>query len=340
MSESSLRVAVVGASGYTGEELLKICLRHPAIQLTALTSRQLEGVRLGEFLGISGKGAELAFENLSPEEVAKRADVFFLSLPHKVSSEFVVPLMEAGKTVFDLSADFRLKDVSRYAEFYDFDHPAPDLLDKAVYGLPELYAKEIAAAQLIACPGCYPTSIILPLAPLLRERLIDGHRLVINSLSGVSGAGKNAAYLFCECNENLRAYSVPQHRHLPEMEQELSALAGSPLKVSFTPHMVPVTRGMLTTISAPFIGENMKEIRAAYDSFYAGRKFIRVLSDDQLPETRRVMHTNFAEIAFRWDSRTSRLVLICAIDNLGKGAAGQAVQAFNTRFGFSEDAGL
>ncbi|MFZ5806220.1 MAG: N-acetyl-gamma-glutamyl-phosphate reductase [Verrucomicrobiota bacterium] len=337
-----MRVAIVGASGYTGEELINTCLRHPGIQLAKITSRQYAGARLGDFLGINGDGADLVFENLTPEQVAQEADVVFLSLPHGVASEYVVPLLEKQKIVFDLSADFRLKDAAVYKEFYQRDHPAPQLLKESVYGLPELYADEIKKARLIACPGCYPTSVILALAPALREKLIDPAQIVVTAMSGVSGAGKKLdnAYLFCECNENLRAYSIPKHRHLSEMEQELSALAGERIRISFTPHLVPVNRGILTTISASCVDKTDDVILSSYQKFYEKSLFVRVLNSSRLPETRRVLKTNFAEIACRLDTRTNRLMIICAIDNLGKGAASQAMQAFNIRFGLPEDEGL
>lgn len=337
-----IKAAIVGSSGYTGEELLRICLRHPNIQVTKITSRQFAGKSLGDFIGAEGDHAKITFENLDPLQVADHADIFFLGLPHGVAAEYAVPLLEKGKIVFDLSADFRLKDAALYDEFYKLKHPAPQLLKESVYGMPELYSEEIKKARLIACPGCYPTSIILALAPALKNNLIDAKQITINSLSGVSGAGRKVEtpYLFCECNENLKAYSVPKHRHTPEIEQELSKLAGESLKVSFTPHLVPVTRGMLTTITAPFAGKNEDDVQKIYENFYADKKFVRILGKNQLPETRRLMRTNFIEIACRVDPRTNRLVMISAIDNLSKGAASQAVQAFNVRFGFAEDEGL
>jgi N-acetyl-gamma-glutamyl-phosphate reductase len=336
-------VAVVGASGYTGEELLRVLLRHPHVSLKAITSRQWAGQSLEKVLGASARGSGLTFENLDPEQLSERADIFFLALPHGVASEFAVPLLKAGKTVFDLSADFRLKDPSAYQIYYHEKHPAPDLLEKSVYGLPELYREALKKAQLIACPGCYPTSTILGLAPALKQGLIRTETLIVNSLSGISGAGKKAdlLYSFCERDENLMPYSVPSHRHIPEIEQELSLLAGEKVVISFTPHLVPLIRGMLTTTVA-----SMKtpittgEVQKCYEDFYQNETFVTVLSQDQLPETKRVMRSNFIEIAVRCDARTGRIFFFSAQDNLSKGAASQAVQAFNVRYGLDEAVGL
>ena len=338
-----VKVAVVGASGYTGEELLRVLLRHPNIELTTITSRQMAGQSLSRILGPSAGRTGLVFQNLGPQEAAPLADVFFLALPHGVAAEYAVPLLQAGRTVLDLSADFRLKSESKYKEYYKETHPAPALLQESVYGLPELYRDQIKKARLIACPGCYPTSAILALAPALRHKLIRHETIVINSLSGVSGAGKKAdtLYSFCERDENLSPYSVPGHRHIPEIEQELAGLAGEPVMISFTPHLVPVIRGMLTTVCATLTRPVCQsEVQAVYEKEYAGEAFVPVLPSDQLPETKRVMRTNTCEVAVRCDPRTNRLFCFSAQDNLGKGAAMQAVQAFNVRFGFNENTGL
>ena len=338
-----VKVAVVGASGYTGEELLRVLLRHPNIELTAITSRQMAGQPLSSVLGPSAGRTRLAFQNLGPQEVSACADVFFLALPHGVAAEYAVPLLQAGKTVLDLSADFRLKSEAKYKEYYKETHPAAGLLQESVYGLPELYRKELKKARLIACPGCYPTSSILALAPALRHKLIRPETIIINSLSGISGAGKKADTLFsfCERDENLAPYSVPSHRHIPEIEQELSNLAGQPVMISFTPHLVPVIRGMLTTVCATLTRPvTQDEVQSIYEKEYAGEEFVPVLPSGQLPETKRVMRTNACEVAVRCDPRTNRLFCFSAQDNLGKGAAMQAVQAFNVRFGHAECTGL
>ncbi|MFM8654576.1 MAG: N-acetyl-gamma-glutamyl-phosphate reductase [Verrucomicrobiota bacterium] len=340
---SPVSIAIVGASGYTGEELVRICVRHPGMKVTAVTSRQLKGKTLEETLAVSGAGGQIRFEDLSAAEVAKKADVVFLALPHGVSAEIGNELRTAGKRVFDLSADFRLKDAKVYEKTYGAVHPAPARFGEAVYGLPEIHRERIKKADLVACPGCYPTTAILGLAPALKSGRVAGEGIVISSMSGVSGAGKKMepGYLFAECNENLRAYSVPNHRHRPEIEQELSAVAGSAVKVAFVPHLAPLNRGMLTSISFPLKkGTTQAELQKEYADFYKDSAAVRVLAGEALPETKRVMGRHGAELAVRVDEWTGRALVIVAIDNLGKGAAGQAVQCFNLRHGFPEGEGL
>ncbi|MDR0533561.1 MAG: N-acetyl-gamma-glutamyl-phosphate reductase [Verrucomicrobiales bacterium] len=337
------KVAVVGASGYTGEELLRVLSRHPNIELTAVTSRQYAGKTISQLLGPQALSANLVLENLDPAAVGGKAEVFFLALPHGVAAEYAVPLLKAGKVVIDLSADFRLKNPAKYKEYYKEEHPAPELLKESVYGLPELYREALKNAQLIACPGCYPTSAILALAPALRHKLIRPETIVVNSLSGVSGAGKKAdvVYSFSERDENMMPYSVPKHRHIPEIEQELSNLDGEAVAISFTPHLVPLVRGMLTTVIAEMVHPHKQEdVQKIYEDFYRHEPFVPVLPADQLPETKRVQRTNACEVAVRADARTGRLLMFSAQDNLGKGAATQAVQAFNVRFGYPEATGL
>lgn len=342
LTSKKIRIGIVGASGYTGEEIVRLALRHPRLQLEKLTSRQYEGTTLGDMLGLKGEAGALAFENLAPDALTKAVDVAFLCLPHGVAAEYAAPMLERGKIVIDLSPDFRLNDRDIYREYYKLDHPAPELLEQAVYGLPEINAEPLRKADLIACPGCYPTTALLSLGPMLRNKLVSPTGIVINSLSGVSGAGKKVSpnYLFCEISQNLQAYSPTGHRHIPEIEQELSKMAGEPATVTFVPHLVPVVRGMISTISVPFRGVSIGEVRDAFEAAYADHSFIRILSGDELPQTRRVIHSARAEIAFRLDRRTNRLILICAIDNLGKGAAWQAVQCLNIRQGFKQWEGL
>jgi len=340
---SPVSIAIVGASGYTGEELVRICVQHPGMKVTAVTSRQLKGKTLEETLAVSGAAGQIRFEDLSAAEVAKKADVVFLALPHGVSAGMGGELRVAGKRVFDLSADFRLKDPKIYEKTYGAAHPVPARLEEAVYGLPEIHRERIKKADLVACPGCYPTTAILGLAPALKSGRVAGEGIVISSMSGVSGAGKKMepGYLFAECNENLRAYSVPNHRHRPEIEQELSAVAGSAVKVAFVPHLAPLNRGMLTSISFPLKkGTTQAELQKEYADFYKDSAAVRVLAGEALPETKRVMGRHGAELAVRVDEWTGRALVIVAIDNLGKGAAGQAVQCFNLRHGFPEGEGL
>jgi len=338
-----LSIAIVGASGYTGEELVRICVRHPGMKVAAVTSRQLKGKTLQETLAVAGAAGAIRFEDLSAQEVAKKADVVFLALPHGVSAEIGNELRAAGKRVFDLSADFRLKGAKVYEKTSGAAHPAPSRLSEAVYGLPEIHREKIKRADLVACPGCYPTTAILGLAPALQAGRVAGEGIVISSMSGVSGAGKKVetSYLFAECNENLRAYSVPNHRHRPEIEQELSAVAGAGVKVAFVPHLAPLNRGMLTSISFPLKkGTKQAELQKEYEMFYEKASAVRVLGEDSLPETKRVMGRHGAELAVRVDEWTGRALVVVAIDNLGKGAAGQAVQCFNLRHGFPEGEGL
>ena len=341
-----IKTAIVGASGYTGMELLRLLLGHPQVELVAVTSRQEAGKALGQVFPRFSKvpGAGLIFTEPDPEAIAATgAEVAFLALPHGVAAGIARALLERGLRVIDLSADFRLRDPAVYAEYYDHPHPAPDLLDRAVYGLPELRAAEIREARLVASPGCYPTSILLPLLPLLRGNLIDAASIVAHSLSGVSGAGRKAdlSLLFCECNESVRAYGIPKHRHLSEIEQELSLAAGKQVTITFIPHLIPVTAGILTTTTARLRqGVAAEAIGQALEAAYTHAGFVRLLGRGGCADTKNVTRTNFIDIGWQYDPRTGRVVLMSAEDNLGKGAGGQAVQCFNLMFGFSETAGL
>ena len=348
------KVAIVGASGYSGEELVRLLLNHPQAELTAVTSRQYAGQTLAQIFprfANHPKAKALRFTEPNAELLAKQADIVFLALPHGVAAEYAVPLLNGGCTVIDLSADFRLRSAAIYKEFYTHDHPAPDLLAKAIYGLPEVYRGEIKKAQLIASPGCYPTSILLPTIPLLKAKLIKPAGIIADSLSGVSGAGRKAEldYLFCECNESVRPYGVPKHRHLSEIEEQLSFAAGAPVTIQFTPHLMPVNRGILTTLylapaehfsdaaGAAALGE---KVAACYRAAYANEPFVRLLEGKALPDTKNVVGTNVCEFAWRLDPRTGRLIVMSAEDNLVKGASGQAVQSMNILCGFPETAGL
>jgi N-acetyl-gamma-glutamyl-phosphate reductase len=336
------KVAIVGASGYTGEELVRLLLRHPQAELTAVTSRQLAGTTVAEVFprtALHSAAHEVRFSEPSAEKLAAEAEVVFLALPHGVAVEFAAPLLRLGARVIDLSADFRIKNPETYREFYGHEHGAPDLLANAIYGLPEIRRDEIREARLVACPGCYPTSILLPLIPLLRGKLIEPRSIIASSLSGVSGAGRKAEldYLFVECNESVRPYGVPKHRHLAEIEQELSLIAGSAITIQFTPHLVPVNRGILTTL---YLTPTAKGIDAAFENAYASAPFVRLLGERSLPDTKNVVGSNVVEIAWRHDPRTGRLIVMSAEDNLLKGASGQAMQCFNLMCGYEETAGL
>jgi N-acetyl-gamma-glutamyl-phosphate reductase len=341
-----IKTAVVGASGYTGSELLRLLLQHPHVDLCAVTSRQEAGKSIASlfprYRGLPG--SELTFIAPDADAIAATgAAVAFLALPHGVAAEIASALLERDVKVIDLSADFRIHDASIYAEFYQHPHPAPNLLEKAVYGLAEMRPHEIAAASLIASPGCYPTSILLPLIPLLRENLIDPQSIIANSMSGVSGAGKKAdtAYLFCECNESLRAYGIPKHRHLAEIEQELSIAAGETVRITFIPHLVPVNTGIHSSITASLrSGATVERVGAALANAYDQKPFVRLLGAGVCADTKNVTRTNFIDIGWHLDARTNRLILTSAEDNVVKGAGGQAVQSFNLIFGLDEKAGL
>ena len=348
----SKSVAIVGASGYSGEELVRLLLTHPHAELTAVTSRQYAGQTLAQVFpkfAHHPRARMLHFTEPRADLLARQAQAVFLALPHGVAAEFAVPLLQLACQVIDLSADFRVKDPAVYQEFYAQEHPAPALLSQAVYGLPELYRAQIRNATLIASPGCYPTSILVPTVPLLRAGLIEPAEIIADSLSGVSGAGRKAEidYLFVECNESVRPYSIPKHRHLSEIEQELSLAAGARVIIQFTPHLIPVNRGILTTlyltprdhaaVTSPALGE---QIAACYQAAYGQEPFVRLLEGKALPDTKNVVGTNVIEIAWRLDPRTGRLIVISAEDNLVKGASGQAVQSLNIMNGWPETAGL
>src|SRR5262245_37872296 len=348
------KVAIIGASGYSGEELVRLLLQHPHVELVAVTSRQYAGQTVAQVFpkfAAQPRAKGLRFTEPKVELLAKQAEVVLLALPHGVAAEFAVPLLQAGCVVIDLSADFRLKNPGLYREFYGHDHPAPDLLPKSVYGLPELYRQQIKDALLIASPGCYPTSILLPSIPLVRAKLIHPQSLIADSLSGVSGAGRKAEseYLFCECHDSVRPYAVPKHRHLSEIEEQLSLTAGAKVTIQFTPHLIPVNRGILTTLylaptehfndasSADRLGER---VAGCYQTAYGKEAFVRLLEGKALPDTKNVVGSNVIEIAWRLDPRTGRLLVLSAEDNLLKGASGQAVQSMNIVCGFPETAGL
>ncbi len=346
------KVAVVGASGYAGEELIGLLSKHPGVELVCLTSRQHVGRTLEEiYPRLRGAGFGSGKQPppfTAPEAgtiIASGARVAFLALPHGLASEYAVPLLEAGLRVIDLSADFRLRDAAVYREFYGHDHPAPALLGEAVYGLPELPGRRarIAAARLVAAPGCYPTSILLPLVPLLRAGLVDPMQILVTSMSGVSGAGRKAELdlLFAECNENVRAYGAPKHRHLSEIEQELSLAADETVTISFCPHLIPLTRGIATTIYAtPTPGTDPMAPGRCWQENYGGEAFVRLLPPGAFPQVRDVARTNFIDLAWRHDPRTGRWLFFSAEDNIVKGAAGQAVQCFNLMNGWAETTGF
>lgn len=354
MKRSSVKAAIVGASGYSGEELVRLLLHHPQVELTAVTSRQYAGQTIAQVFpkfASHPSSRAVRFSEPKAELLARQAEIVFLALPHGVAAEYAVPLVKAGCQVIDLSADFRLRSAEIYQEFYGHEHPAPELLTRAVYGLPEVYRDQIRQATLVASPGCYPTGILLPVIPLLRARLIQARGIIANSLSGVSGAGRKAEldYLFCECNESMRPYGLPKHRHLSEIEEQLSLAAQTKVVIQFTPHLIPVNRGILTTLylepepslaSPEEVAAFGRRIESCYQTAYTDEPFVRVLEGKALPDTKNVVGTNHVEIAWRLDPRTRRLIVMSAEDNIVKGASGQAVHSMNIMCGFAETAGL
>lgn len=338
-----LRVFICGGSGYTGSELLRILALHNEVQITGVTSEKSAGMAINELFPAFSIYESLKFEPLKIEKIKDKADLFFLALPHGKSQEVTAALLNADKRVIDLSADFRIKDLKVYETWYKISHSYPQLLKEAVYGLPEIYRDKIRAARLIANPGCYPTSIILPLYPFIKKGLIDIDSIVIDSKSGTSGAGRKAEVTlnYCEVNEDFRAYNVAKHRHTPEIEQELSNACERDVKIDFTTHLLPVNRGILSTIYA-----KLNRTLTTSDSIdilietYKDEPFVKILPEGQVPAIKHVKGTNFCYIGAIVNERTGRIILISTIDNLVKGASGQAVQNMNIMFGIEETKAL
>ncbi|MDF9826480.1 N-acetyl-gamma-glutamyl-phosphate reductase [Ereboglobus sp. PH5-10] len=342
-----LKVGVIGASGYSGEQLLKLLLAHPRVTLAAVTSRSQAGKPLSQVVPfLRGQDRGLAFVDSDAAALAASdIDLFFLALPHGAAAEFAKALVPAGKRVIDLSADFRIADLATYEKYYG-KHHAPELLPGARFVLPELAPPSWKTeAKLIAAPGCYPTSILTPLLPLVRAgNIISLKHIVANSYSGVSGAGKKAQemYLYVERAESIKAYGLVKHRHLAEIEAQLSLGAGgSPIAIQFNPHLAPMRRGIATTITVPAApGATIDALYAAWKSVYDGRPFVQILPTGETPDTAHVTGTNRVDMSAVLDERTGNFVITSAVDNLVKGASGQAVQIMNIWCGFDETAGL
>jgi N-acetyl-gamma-glutamyl-phosphate reductase len=337
-----IRVGILGATGYAGAELVRILSGHPEVQLSILTSRQYAGTPFAEIYPAMAGVIKLTCEPNEMDLICEKADLVFMALPHKLPMSMVPELIKRGKKVIDLSADFRFKNAASYETAYQ-PHSAKEFLAEAVYGLSEIFPDQIRKARLIGNPGCYPTSILLPLIPLIKAGLIDLKTIVADSKSGVSGAGRGATLTthFCEVQESYKAYKVINHRHNPEIEEILSDISGESVMVTFVPHLVPMIRGMLSTIYATVksgVGEN--EVRTCLSDFYQPHPFVRIVPDNRLPDTRNVRGSNFCDIGFRFEARCNRLVLISVIDNLVKGAAGQAIQNMNIMEGFDQTTGL
>ena len=339
-----MNVAIIGASGYSGEELVRILSQHPNVELVSITSRSLAGKFVADQMpAVRHLVGELSFSSSDPVKLAANSgiDLFFLALPHGVASEFADPLYNSGKTVIDLSADFRLSKNRIYEEYYGKTHPAPHLLEAASYVIPELADKKWHSASLIACPGCYPTSIHLPLVPLLKKGLISSKGIVINSYTGISGAGRKVAedFIYCERNDSMKAYGIPKHRHLSEIEEQLEKAAFADCIVQFNPHLAPMSRGISTTIVAK-AETDIKQVYSTWNTAFAEKPFICVLPSGTYPDTKNVFGTNRCDISAVYDKRTENFVITSVIDNLLKGASGQAVQLMNLKYGFEETAGL
>ncbi|RUM86978.1 MAG: N-acetyl-gamma-glutamyl-phosphate reductase [Thermodesulfatator sp.] len=336
-----VRVAVVGATGYTGLECLRLAAGHPRLRITCVTSRKEAGRKLSDYWGFKPYPEDLEILAPEPELLAQRAEVALLCVPHGTAQDMAAALLDRGLRVIDLSADFRLPAPSLYESWYQTPHRYPQLLSEAVYGLSEIYPQEIRQARLIANPGCYPTSVLLPLIPLLKAGLLETEDLIVDAKSGVSGAGRKAevTLTFCEVNEDFRAYKVASHRHTPEMEVQLSKAAGREVRLLFTPHLTPMERGIFTTIYArPRASEG--ELYGALQEFYRGKPFVEVLPPGRVPRIAEVRGSNLCRLGLKVDPRTGRLLLFSVLDNLVKGASGQALQNLNLMWGFPEDLGL
>lgn len=338
-----LRVGVVGATGYTGEEIVRILSRHPSVELTYLSGKEDREVRIQDIFPYLKNTLDLECKAFQFDEAVEKTDLIFLSLPHTVSMQYVPGFLKAKKKVIDVSADYRLRDLSDYEKFYKTPHKDPISLRQAVYGLPEVNRDKIRKASLVANPGCYPTGSILACLPGVKKGFFDPESIIIDAKSGVTGAGRKAdkSLIFGEVNESFKAYKLFEHQHVPEIDQELSRAAKKKVGVVFVPHLLPVNRGILTTIYARLKKKtDTQSLIETYKKFYAGEPFVKIYDKGVLPELKHVTHTNFCDIGLRVNETKRLAVIVAAIDNLDKGAAGQAVQNMNIMAGFDERLGL
>jgi len=338
-----LKLGIIGATGYVGAEIVRLLALRDDIKITSVVSNNFAGQPFSNVYPSLRGIYDNVCDTLDMDDISEKADYFITALPHGVSASVIPSLLEKGKRVIDHSGDFRFRDVKVYEKWYKVTHNAPHLVSNAVYGLPELYRNEIKTASLVADPGCYPTCSILGIAPALKNGIVSHQNIVINAVSGVSGAGRKSelAYSFCETDENFKAYGIANHRHTPEIEQELSLICGKPVTVSFTPHLAPLKRGMLATSYLDLNSQlSPADIHTLYADYYRNEPFVRILPLGQFPETKYVAGSNYIDIGIAVDHRVNKLIVISALDNLGKGSAGQAVQALNIMAGFDETKGL
>lgn len=336
------KVSIAGATGYTGIDLLRLLVKHPEVEIVSLTAESHAGKNIADVAPSLKGWVDQTLVKLSPE-VAQECDVLFLALPHTTSMKHVPEFLQSDCKIIDLSADYRLHEAEVYGEWYKTPHLNPELLSQAVYGLPELHRKKIKKAQLVANPGCYPTGAVLALAPLMKQDWADGESIIIDSKSGVSGAGRKLSQgtQFCEANESVTAYGLGEHRHTPEIEQELSGLAEQNITVSFSPHLMPMTRGLFTTAYVPLKqAVDRKTLHAHFVKFYRNERFVRVLDTGQYANTAHVAGSNFCDVGVQVDTRNQRAIVTSAIDNLMKGASSQAIQNMNLMLGIDETTGL
>lgn len=338
-----IKVGIIGSTGYAGAEIVKLIQNHPEAEVVWFGSKSFEGE---PFASVYRNMFELVDEKClgdNIDELADKVDVIFTATPQGLCSKIINEDVLSKCKVIDLSADFRIKDVETYEKWYGIKHESPDYIEEAVYGLCEINRDKTKDARLIANPGCYTTCSILSIYPLVKEGLIDPKSIIVDAKSGTTGAGRGAkiANLFCEVNENIKAYGVTTHRHTPEIEEQLSYAAGKSVVINFTPHLVPMQRGILVTAYADLTEDvTYDDVKEIYDKYYKDEKFIRVLDKDVCPETRFVANSNYTDINFKIDERTNRIVMMGALDNLVKGAAGQAVQNMNIMFGLPEEMGI
>lgn len=337
-----LKVGIMGASGYAGEELIRILLGHPEVKITAVAAK-IDNTAIYKLYPWLRGMLDLECRDMRAEEISKKCDCIFLALPHKVSMQFAPLFLKDKKKVIDLSADFRIKDIATYEKWYEVKHEASEYIDKAVYGLPEFYRDKIKKADLVANPGCYPTGIILGCAPLLKEKAIDTDFIICDSHSGVSGAGRvpSGSLMFTEIQNSLRAYKLNEHRHMPEIDQELSFIGKANVQVNFVPHLAPMERGILSTIYLKLKKKlTTEQAVKTFKDFYAKEYFVRVLDEGIFPDTKSVVRSNFCDIGVKVFPERSLAIVVTAIDNLVKGASGQAAQNMNIMYGFEEKKGL